>query len=107
VQRILVLSVRLALLATIACGGDQTSPEAQVASVSFSPGKLTLGVGEQQPLTATARDGSGNPLSGRAMDWATSAPAVVAVSASGVVSGVGSGSATVTVTSEGRAGARR
>ena len=30
-----------------------------------------------------------------------------AVSASGVVSGVGSGSATVTVTSEGRAGARR
>src|SRR5207247_1042694 len=55
-------------------------------------------------LTATPKDAAGNPLSGRVVTWATSATSVATVSATGLVTGVTVGTATITATSEGKSG---
>jgi hypothetical protein len=61
--------------------------------------------GNTLQLTATVRDGNGNVLDGRAVTWASSAPAVATVSLSGLVTAVASGTALVTATSdEGKTG---
>ncbi len=72
-----------------------------VAAVSVSPASASLVVGTTQALTASARDASGNVLTGRAVTWSSGAPAVASVSASGVVTAVTPGSATITATVEG------
>jgi alpha-tubulin suppressor-like RCC1 family protein len=97
------------LLSLSSCGGgggDAVGPSAPVpvASVTVSPGQLSLLVGQIQQFTATTKDASGNVLSGRTVTWASSAPGVGTVSATGLVTGVSAGSATITATSEGQSG---
>jgi hypothetical protein len=75
-----------------------------VASVTVAPNPASVQAGATVQLTATPKDANGNPLSGRAISWSTSATAVATVSASGLVSGVAAGSATITATSEGKSG---
>src|SRR5207249_1942035 len=75
-----------------------------VASVSVTPASASLSTGRTTQLTATPRDASGNPLSGRAVSWTTSNGAVATVSSSGLVTGAAAGSATITATSEGQIG---
>jgi uncharacterized protein YjdB len=75
-----------------------------VASVTVSPASGSVQVGATLQLTATARDASGNLLSGRAVTWASSNTAAATVSASGRVTGVATGAATITATSEGQNG---
>jgi formylglycine-generating enzyme required for sulfatase activity len=72
-----------------------------VASVSVSPATASLAVGGTQALTASARDASGNALTGRPVSWTSSATAVATVSAAGVVTAVAAGTATITATVEG------
>jgi uncharacterized protein YjdB/PKD repeat protein len=75
-----------------------------VATVSVDPADATIGAGATLQLTATPRDAAGNPLSGRAVSWATSDGAVATVSETGLVTGVSQGAATITATSEGQSG---
>jgi uncharacterized protein YjdB len=75
-----------------------------VASVTVSPATASVAVGQTVQLAATPRDGSGNPLSGRAVTWATSNAAVATVNGSGLVTGVAAGGATITASSEGQSG---
>ena len=75
-----------------------------VASVTVSPAAATVLVGQTVQLTATPKDANGSPLTGRVVTWASSAPAVATVSASGLVTSVAAGSATLTATSEGKNG---
>ena len=75
-----------------------------VASVTVSPAAATVTVGTTTQLTATPKDANGTALSGRAVTWATSNAAIATVSASGLVTGVAAGSATITATSEGQSG---
>ncbi|HEV8400740.1 MAG TPA: Ig-like domain-containing protein [Gemmatimonadales bacterium] len=75
-----------------------------VASVVVTPNPATVSVGLTVQLTASPRDAGGNPLAGRVVTWGSSAPAVATVSASGVVTGVASGTVTITATSEGQSG---
>jgi len=75
-----------------------------VASVSVSPASASVSTGQTTQLTATPRDASGNPLSGRPVSWTTSNGAVATVSSSGLVTGAAAGSATITATSEGKTG---
>ncbi|MBI3792337.1 MAG: Ig-like domain-containing protein [Gemmatimonadetes bacterium] len=99
-NRALALAVAGSVLS--ACGGGGTDPRpVAVASVSVSPPTATLAVGATQQLTAVTRDANGNVLNGRAVTWSSSATAVATVSASGLVSAIGSGSATITATAEG------
>ncbi|HEX4600685.1 MAG TPA: Ig-like domain-containing protein, partial [Gemmatimonadales bacterium] len=81
-----------------------TAMNAPVASVVVSPATVTVRVGETVPLTATPKDASGTPLSGRVVTWATSNGAVATVSGNGVVTGVAAGPVSVTATSEGQSG---
>src|SRR5207253_731812 len=55
-------------------------------------------------LTATPRDASGNPLTGRAISWSSSNNNIATVNGSGLVTGVTAGSVTITATSEGQSG---
>jgi hypothetical protein len=74
-----------------------------VASVTVSPGSVSLLPSGTAQLTATLRDSTGRELD-RAVTWSSSAPGVAKVSASGLVTGVAAGLATITATSEGRSG---
>jgi len=75
-----------------------------VASVTVTPASANLQTGQTVQLTATARDASGNTLSGRVMTWTSTNTSVVTVNGSGLVGGAGAGSATITATSEGQSG---
>jgi hypothetical protein len=63
----------------------------QVATVQVVPGGATIAVNETVTLTATARDGEGNVLTGRAVTWSSGNSAVASVSATGVVTGQSAG----------------
>ena len=78
--------------------------QAPVASVSVTPGAATLTVGQTTQLAATTRDASGNVLTGRVITWSSANPAVASVSASGFVTAIGAGTATINAASEGRSG---
>jgi len=75
-----------------------------VASVVVNPPTLSIRVGVSTPLQALTLDAEGGTLTGRAVTWNSSAPAIAIVSASGVVTGVAAGAATITATSAGRVG---
>jgi uncharacterized protein YjdB len=77
---------------------------ARVASVTVSPANAGMTVGQTQQLTATLRDANNNVLTGRAVTWTSSNAAVATTSASGLVTAQGSGSATITATSDGIGG---
>lgn len=96
-----------ALLIASGCGGDGPtdpgSPE-PVDSVSVSPPQHQMGVGESHPFTVTLRSASGRVLTGRGVTWVSGGETVAAVTASGMVTGVGEGSTEIIASSEGRSG---
>src|SRR3989442_1775647 len=75
-----------------------------VASVAVSPAAATISVGSAQQLGAVVKDANGSVLTGRTVTWTTSSTTITTVSASGLVTGVAVGSATITATSEGQSG---
>ncbi len=77
---------------------------APVASITVSPSSAQVLVGATTTLAATLRDANGNTLAGRTVQWNTSAASIATVSAAGLVTGVATGSVTITATSEGRSG---
>lgn len=108
-----VLRPSLMALAVGACGGGGDAvtpppppppPPPAVASVAVSPSSAPLIIGQSTTLTATARDAAGAALSGRTIAWNSEAPQVASVDATGRVTGVSAGSATITASSEGRQG---
>jgi uncharacterized protein YjdB len=82
-----------------------TVTPAPVFAVPVSPATATVQAGRSVQLFATPTDANGNPLSGRLVTWATTNPAAATVNASGLVSGVAPGIATITATCEGQSGA--
>ena len=84
-----------------ACGSDKLSTvEDPVASVMVSPATATVAPGASVQLTAVATSASGATLPAAAFTWSTSDTAVARVSANGLVSGLASGSVTITATTE-------
>jgi uncharacterized protein YjdB len=79
-------------------------PPASVASVVVALGNGSLAVGATTQASAGARDADGNALTGRAVAWSTSNPAVATVSATGLVTAVAPGAASIRATVEGRTG---
>lgn len=76
-----------------------------VSTVSVSAPSSSVVVGGTLQLSVTLRDATNNVLTGRAVAWSSSNPAVAAVSATGLVSGVAAGGpVSITATSEGRTG---
>src|SRR5213596_1839882 len=74
------------------------------ASVTVSPASGSARIGATIQLTGVTKDSAGNLLTRRTVNWMTSNNAVATVSASGLVTGVAAGSATITATSDGQSG---
>src|SRR3989442_1612835 len=72
--------------------------------VAITPPAPTVVVAGTVQLTATTKDANGSVLTGRVVTWASGTPAVATVSATGLVTGVAQGQATITATSEGQQG---
>lgn len=72
-----------------------------VASVTLTPTQATIVVGATASLSASTRSANGTVLTGRTVTWSSS-NATVATVANGVVTGIATGSATITAASEGR-----
>src|SRR5437660_4125176 len=77
---------------------------APVATVTVSPSTVSGSVGQTAQLTATLKDSSGTVLTGRTITWSSSNTAIAGVSASGLVTASGAGTAAITATSESKTG---
>jgi uncharacterized protein YjdB len=75
-----------------------------VASVSITPSTASTAAGSTLSLVATARDASGNAVSGRTFVWSTSSALVATVDAGGTVRGVAPGTAQISASTDGRSG---
>jgi uncharacterized protein YjdB len=102
-------AVFLSMLLAAACADDPVGPPAEspVASVEVTPDTVRLMVGAERSLVATPRAGDGRALAGRAVSWTSSDESVARVDASGRVTALGNGSATIRARSEGRTGEAR
>ncbi|MGE5731039.1 MAG: Ig-like domain-containing protein, partial [Gemmatimonas sp.] len=104
------LSLVSAAAALAGCGGSNGDsptgqpPVAAVATVTIAAPTTSVNVGESLQLAATLSDQSGKVLSGRTVDWTTSNANVASINGTGLVTGIGAGSATITATSESKSG---
>ncbi|HEV7594492.1 MAG TPA: Ig-like domain-containing protein [Gemmatimonadaceae bacterium] len=81
-----------------------TVVSAAVGSVTVSIASSTIGVGRTTQATATTKDTNGNVVTGRSVTWSSNNTSIATVDANGLVTGVGTGSANITATSEGQSG---
>src|SRR6266571_2123759 len=83
-------------------------PGDSVATVEVTPSADTVAAGDSASFFATLRDANGNVLSGRAVSWTVSDSSVARIEGAfgqtAVIRAVGTGSALVTATSEGKSG---
>jgi len=93
----------LILFATVVgCNGFFINPS--ISSIFITPAAVTLAVKNTVQLTATATysDGSTGPLTGSSAGWTSSDATVATVtSPGGLVTGISTGSATITVSAQG------
>lgn len=90
-------------LALLGCEAPFSFP-APVASVTVAPPATDLPQGDQLQLTATVQDSTGQPVTGRPVLWTSSDPVRLPVSATGLVTGIGAGAATISATVDGVGG---
>jgi hypothetical protein len=81
-----------------------TVAPAPVAVVEVSPPTANLTPGASAQLVATLKDAQGGVITGRTVQWSTSAAAVASVSGTGLITAVGGGSATISASAEGKTG---
>ncbi|MBX9856523.1 MAG: Ig-like domain-containing protein [Gemmatimonadaceae bacterium] len=72
-----------------------------VASVQVTPSLSTIAVGANVQLSATARTASGSTISGKTVTYSSSAPSVLSVTNSGLVTAIATGSAAISATVDG------
>lgn len=73
-----------------------------VASISVAPTNDTLFVRETVTLTPTLRDANNTVVTGRTVTWVSTSPNIATVSGTGLVTGVGDGTATITASADGK-----
>jgi hypothetical protein len=88
----------------IGCGSPPTGGNPVVASVTVSPTSASLAVGGTRQFSASARDASGNAISGKTFTWSSSNTAVATVSASGLVTARAAGTASIRAVTDGKTG---
>lgn len=87
--------------------GQTAEPQAitlhAVSGMSITPRTpAPMYVGDELQLNAATTDASGQPVSGREVEWASSAASVASVESSGKVTAVAPGTATITASAGGR-----
>ena len=112
-RHFIVLTAAMATVAwAAACGDGSTEPTAPPAdpprptTVTVTPTTAELtALGETVQLRADMRDQHGQAMAGASVTWASGSAAVATVSAAGLVTAVGNGTATVTASAGGASGA--
>ena len=79
-------------------------PAPVVTTVTVSPQAPSIVAGATVTLSAVVKDQNGNVMSGQTVTWSSNNQSVATVNASGVVSGVAAGSASVTATCQTKSG---
>ncbi len=92
-----------ALCASAACAGDGGMGPGGIRTVRVSGAVTSVVVGASTQFVATARDADGSIVQ-TTWAWSSTAPDVATVSASGLVSAVGTGQATIRATAGGVSG---
>ncbi len=77
------------LAASASAGGKKC------ASILITPATATIGVGGQVALLPTVLNKKGNEISGASVQWSTANINVAAVSATGIVTGIGAGTTSI------------
>ena len=105
------LLVVLAAAALAKGCGDADSPSApppdppRPTTITVTPATADLAaLGATVQLTAEVRDQNGNAMAGASVSWASGASEVATVSASGLVTAAGNGTATITASAGGASG---
>ena len=75
-----------------------------VTTVTVAPASPSIVIGANAALQATVKDAQGNVMSGQTVSWSSNNTAAATVNASGVVTGVAAGSATITAACAGKSG---
>ena len=90
----------------LGCGGDPPTSTISVGSITIQP-PSAVRVGGTVPVHATLLSAGGNVIQGRAVSWTSSDPAIATVSGTtddGLVTGVSTGTTTITASSGGKTG---
>lgn len=105
--RRLAIAVGLLLLGACGGGGEDPPPLLQppkVATVRLTPTAAAVDIGATTQLAAAAVDALGATLPGRTITWSSQQPAIATVSATGLVTGLTAGNATISATADGITG---
>jgi|SRR5579859_2642206 len=102
----------LTILGIAACSSTDssvTSPNSQdsarnIRTVTVTPSVLSGTVGQTGQLTAVVKNQYGQVMSGAIVTWTSSNTSVVTINGTGMATGIGAGSATITATSSGYKG---
>lgn len=100
-----VRPIALTACVTLFSACNSGSDPIAVASLQLTIASTSLQVGQTTQATAVVKDANGNVLTGRTVTWESSAAGVATVAGNGltaVVTAVAAGTASITVTSEGR-----
>jgi uncharacterized protein YjdB len=79
-----------------------TAAASVVSSVAVLPGSGAIPAGERAQLSAVAYDAQSRVIGGKTAAWSSSNDAVATVDATGLVSGIAPGTATITATIDGK-----
>jgi Bacterial Ig-like domain (group 2) len=85
------------------CGGSKSpnSVSGGVATIIVSPSSVSVAVNATQQFTATAKDASGNTVTGVTFTWASSATNVATINSSGMATGIAPGTTQITAAASG------
>ena len=88
------------LLTAFGCSESTSLGIPQGLSISITPARLRLSVGTRAELVASVTDMRGQVLSDREVHWSSSAPEIVAVSPTGVVTALDVGTASISASAD-------
>ena len=104
---LLALVAVLALATILSCGDDPPAvtappPDPSVpTTLSINPASVVFtAIGDTVRFTAEVRDQDGNVMTGAAVNWASTAPSVASIAASGLARAVGDGTASITANAD-------
>jgi uncharacterized protein YjdB len=94
----------LVALSSWSCGSTAPVATPRVAAIVVSPATPTLAIEAQLPLQAQVRDESGALVADAPVTWTVQDPAIVSISAAGVVKALAVGTSQVAANAHGKSG---
>jgi uncharacterized protein YjdB len=97
-------TIAVVALSSWSCGSTAPDATPQVAAIVVSPSSSTIALNAQLPMQAQVQDESGAIVPDAAITWTVQNPAIVSVSAAGVVTALSVGTSQVAANALGKSG---